>query len=134
MDVVAAVSTTSENHTIMREATAYYAFVKAKEETGKERATLNAVLAADSFNDETFQRTLTIVSSQKNYLEIFRQYASPAELAILEEKSKAAAFQKVEELRATTLAKGTAGGFGIAPEDWFKTITEKINVSTFAVA
>ena len=128
MDVVAAVSTTSENHTIMREATAYYAFVKAKEETGKERATLNAVLAADSFNDETFQRTLTIVSSQKNYLEIFRQYASPAELAILEEKSKAAAFQKVEELRATTLAKGTAGGFGIAPEDWFKTITEKINV------
>ena len=128
MAVVAAVSTTSKNHVIMREATTYYAFVKAKEETGKERATLNAVLAADAFNDETFQRTIAISSAQKNYLDLFRQYASASELGILDEKSKASAFQKVEELRGAVLTKGMAGGFGIAPEDWFKTITEKINV------
>ncbi|MDD5285076.1 MAG: methyl-accepting chemotaxis protein [Desulfuromonadaceae bacterium] len=128
MDVVAAVSTTSENHEIMRAATSYYAFVKAKEETGKERATLNAVLAADSFNDETFQRALGILSAQKSYLEIFRQFASPAELAAYDDKSKGASFRKVDELRAATLAKGIAGGFGITPESWFTTITEKINI------
>lgn len=128
MDVVAAVSTSSKNYMIMREATAYYAFVKAKEETGKERATLNAVLAADMFNDETFQRTIAILSAQKNYLDLFRQYASSSELGILDEKSKAPSFQKVEELRGAVLAKGMTGGFGIAPEEWFKIITEKINV------
>jgi methyl-accepting chemotaxis protein len=128
MDVVAAVSTTSENHELMREATAYYAFVKAKEETGKERATLNAVLAANSFNDETFQRTIAILSAQKSYLELFRHYASSSELAAFDEKSKAPAFPKTEELRNATLAIGMAGGFGIAPETWFSTITGKINL------
>ena len=127
MDVVAAVSITSNNHEIMRSATAYYAYVKSKEETGKERATLNAVLAANMFNDETFQRMLTIVAAQKNYLDLFRKYASAIELAAYDEKSKAAAFQKVEELRAAILAKGMAGNFGITPESWFATISDKIN-------
>lgn len=127
MDVVAAVSITSNNHEIMRAATAYYAYVKAKEETGKERATLNAVLTADMFNDETFQRMLTIVAAQKSYLDLFRKYASATELAAYEEKSKAAAFQQVEELRGAILAKGMAGDFGITPENWFATISDKIN-------
>jgi methyl-accepting chemotaxis protein len=128
MDVVAAVSTTSKNHEIMRAATAFYAFVKAKEETGKERATLNAVLAAGTFNDEMFQRALSSLSAQKNYLDLFRQYASPAEQVSFDEKSKAAAFLRAEELRGAILARGVAGGFGITPENWFSTITEKINV------
>lgn len=127
MDVVAAVSISSVSTEITRAATAYYAFVKSKEETGKERATLNAVLAADKFNDETFQRTFIIMSAQRSYLDMFKKYTSPAELAAFDEKSKAAAFQKVEELRGAVLAKGMAGGFGISPESWFATVTEKIN-------
>ena len=127
MDVVAAVSISSDSTEITRAATAYYAFVKSKEETGKERATLNAVLAADKFNDETFQRTFTIMSAQKSYLDMFKKYTSPAELAFFDEKSKAPVFQKVEELRGAVLAKGMAGGFGIPPESWFTIITEKIN-------
>ena len=128
MDVVAAVSTTSENPEVMRAATAYYAFVKAKEETGKERATINAVLSAEAFSDETFQRELALQSAQKNYLDLFRQYASSAELLVFDEKTKAPSFQKVDELRTAILAKSATGGFGIAPENWFTTITEKINV------
>lgn len=127
MDVVAAVSISSDSTEIMREATAYYAFVKAKEETGKERATLNAVLAADTFNDETFQRIFTVLSAQKSYLDMFKKYASPADLAAFDEKTRAPAFQKVEELRGAILAKGMTGGFGVSPESWFATITEKIN-------
>jgi len=126
-DVVAAVATTSKQRELMREATAYYAFVMAKEETGKERATLNAVITADAFNDETFQRTLGILAAQKNYLSLFRKFAAPAEIAAFDDKAKSQAFQRVEDLRAAVLAKGMAGGFGIAPEDWFGTITKKID-------
>src|SRR6185369_4791782 len=128
IDVVAAVSTTSKSHEIMRAATTYYAFVKAKEENGKERATLNAVLAADSFNDEAFQRVLSILSAQKNYLDLFRQYATSAEQVAFDDKSKSPAFSKVEDLRGAVLAKGMAGGFGITPESWFSAATEKINI------
>jgi methyl-accepting chemotaxis protein len=128
MDVVAAVSNTSKNHEIMKAATAYYAFVKAKEETGKERATLNAVLSAGAFNDEMFQRSLTILAAQKNYLDLFRQYATPAQQAAYDTKSTSDAFRKAEELRGATLAQGMAGGFKVTPELWFSTITGKINL------
>jgi methyl-accepting chemotaxis protein len=128
MDVISAVATTSKKPEIMREATTYYAFVKAKEETGKERATLNAVTAADRFDAESFQRVFSILSAQKAYLDIFRKYGTAAEQAVYDEKSNSPAFLKVEELRGAILAKGMEGGFGIAPEAWFSTITAKINV------
>jgi len=127
MDVVAAVATTSGKREVMRQATAYYAFVKAKDETGKERATLNAVLAADRFDDEKFQRTFVILAAQNTYLDIFRKYGSAAALTAFDENAKSPIYQKVEELRSAVLAKGMAGGFGIAPETWFPVITDKIN-------
>lgn len=127
LDVVAAVATTSGNRKVMREATAYYAFVKTKEENGKERATLNAVLAADRFDQELFQRYLGILSAQRAYSEIFKKFASPLALSAFDEKAKSPAFQKVEDLRRTVLEKGMTGAIGIAPETWFPVITDKIN-------
>ncbi|HBG07375.1 MAG: chemotaxis protein [Geobacteraceae bacterium GWC2_58_44] len=127
MDVVAAVATTSGKREVMRQATAYYGFVKAKEETGKERATLNAVLAAGSLDQEKLQRVFEILAAQKTYLDIFRKYGSAAALTAYDEKAKAPVFNKVEELRGAVLARGVAGGFAIAPESWFPVITEKID-------
>ena len=126
-DVIAAVATTSKERELMRQATAYYAFVMAKEETGRERATLNAVLAADTFTGETFQRTLVIQAAQKSYLSLFRKFATPAGLTAYDDKAKGPDFRQVEELRGTMLAKGMAGGFGIAAETWFDAVTRKID-------
>ncbi|BCS52041.1 methyl-accepting chemotaxis protein [Geobacter sp. SVR] len=126
-DVVAAVATTSKKTELMREAAAYYALVIAKEETGKERATLNAVIAAGSFNDETLQRTFMILAAQKNYLSLFRKFASATELATFDDAAKGPVFQQVEDLRNAVLAKHTTGDFGIAPETWFDSNTKKID-------
>ena len=128
LDVVAAVATSSMDATITREASAYYAFVAAKEETGKERATLNAVLAAGSFTDELLQRSIMVLGAQRTYLGMFKKYATPADLAILEEKEGSPVFRKAEEMRTAVLAKGMAGGFGVTAETWFAGITDKINV------
>ncbi|MBU5635772.1 methyl-accepting chemotaxis protein [Geomonas sp. Red69] len=127
MDVVAAVATTSGKREVMRQATAYYSFVKAKEETGKERATLNAVLAADVLDQERLQRTMTILAAQQDYLDLFRKFASPQAVAAYEEKAKAPVFGKVEEIRGAVLSKGLSGHFGIPAENWFPVITEKID-------
>ncbi|HEX9078728.1 MAG TPA: methyl-accepting chemotaxis protein [Desulfuromonadaceae bacterium] len=126
-DVIAAVATTSRERELMRQATAYYAFVMAKEQTGQERATLNAALASGAFTDETFRRALVILAAQKSYLSLFRTFATPAEVAAFDDKAKGPDFQQVESLRDTVLAKGMAGGFGIAPETWFEAITRKID-------
>ena len=127
VDVVAAVANRSSNAGITRRATAYHAFVEAKEETGKERATLNAVFAADKFDEEKFQRTLTILSAQNTYLGLFKDHASAKDRALLEEREKSPVFKRVEELRGSALSKGMAGAFGIAPETWFAASTEKID-------
>ncbi|MBJ6749246.1 nitrate- and nitrite sensing domain-containing protein [Geomonas anaerohicana] len=127
MDVVAAVATTSGKREVMRQATAYYSFVKAKEETGKERAALNAVLAADVLDQEKLQRTMTILAAQQDYLDLFRKFGSPQALAAYEEKAKAPVFGKVEEIRGAVLSRGLSGHFGIPAESWFPVITEKID-------
>ena len=127
LDVVAAVATTSGKQEVMREATAYYAFVKAKEETGKERATLNAVLAIGSFNQETFQRLFDIASAQKTYLDVFGKYASPTALSSFDAIANSEEFRKAQEMRSAVLDKGMAGGFGITPEACFTVMTGKIN-------
>ncbi|GFO69531.1 methyl-accepting chemotaxis sensory transducer [Geomonas limicola] len=127
LDVMGAVVTASNHQKIMRLATGYYAFVQAKEEAGKERATLNAVLAAGAFDDEKLQRLLTVLASQINNLDLFRKFASPDQVAAFEEQAKTPTFQKVEELRNAILAKSSAGGFDTTPEVWFGTSTEKIN-------
>ena len=127
LDVVAAVSTSAEKHEIMRISTAYYAFVKAKEEAGKERATLNAIIAADQMDAEKERRVLAIVAANATYLDLFRKYASPAEIAAFEERAAAPSFKKVEEMRGVVIEKGSSGGIGISPETWFATATEKVN-------
>ena len=127
LDLMAAVSTSTEKHEIMRISTAYYAFVKAKEEAGKERATLNAIVAADRMDAEKEQRVLSIVAANATYLDLFRKYASPDELAAFEECAAQPSFKKVEELRSAVLDKGASGNFGITPEHWFAAATEKVN-------
>lgn len=128
LDVVAAVGRNSRNPELMRAAISYFAFSKVKEEMGKERATLNAVIAGNAFNPETYQRTFSILAAQKSFMEGFKKFGSAAAIASYDEKEKSEQFKKVDELRAAVINKGMDGNFGLAPEDWFKAITVKIDL------
>jgi len=128
LDVTAAVARNSSQTEIMRAATAYFFFTKLKEEMGKERATLNAVIANKAFNDETLRRTISILASQGVFAEGFGKFASPEALAGYLEHTRSAEFKRAEELREGVLAKAATGGFDVAPETWFEAITAKIDV------
>lgn len=127
LDVVAAVGSNSKNPELMRAGISYFSFSKVKEEMGKERATLNAVIAGNAFNEESYRRVFAILAAQKSFLEGFKKFGSQTAVAIYDDKSKSEPFLKVEELRAAVLAKGMAGGFEITPEAWFSAITAKID-------
>ncbi len=128
LDVVAAVGHNSKQTDLMKGAISYFAFSKAKEEMGKERATLNAVIANNAFNTETYQRTFSILSAQRSFMEGFHKFGSQTAIAGYDANEKSEQFRKVEELRTVVLGKGMEGNFGIAPEDWFKAITAKIDL------
>ena len=127
LDVVAQITILSRNPDITREAMAYYAFLNAKEQTGRERAILNGVFASNSFDDETYRKFVGIIAAQATFLDVFNKYANANDLKTFREKMNGPFSQPLEEMRKTALTKGMAGNFGILPEDWFKTITAKIN-------
>ena len=128
LDVVAAVGRNARQPELMRAAISYFAFSKAKEEMGKERATLNAVIANNAFTPETYQRTFSILSAQRSFLEGFRKFGSESAVTLYDAKESSEAFKKVENLRGIVIGKGMEGNFGLAPEDWFKAITAKIDL------
>lgn len=127
LDIVSSIANAANNSELSSDVTAYYAFLNGKEQAGRERATLNAVFSADRFEDETFQRFLSIVAAQATYQGVYTRYTDEAGRKLLEEKLAAPAAKQVEEMRAIALAQGMNGEFGVQPEAWFKTITEKIN-------
>ena len=128
LEVVGAVARQTKAPQMMRVATAYFAFTKEKEEMGKERATLNAVLAADRFSAETFERTLEILAGERIYLGEFRRFGTSRALALYDRFAATAEFARSEALRNAVLAKSATGGFGLSPEEWFQAITAKIDL------
>ncbi len=125
--VISQVTIGSTHSAVTADGRAYLAFVSAKEETGKERATLNAAFAADSFDADTYQRFISILSAVDVYLRQFATFANSG----MQEKLAAIAGEessrKVEQLQKAALEKGVGVSLGVDPAEWFGAMTERIN-------
>ena len=128
LDAIAVIPMVSKSREIAMDAVGYHAFISVKEMTGQERAVVNGGFAADKFDQELYLKVPSLIAAQNAYLDLFRKYADPKGIAAYQERSAAPSFQKVEEYRKTALDKGIQGGMGVAPEEWFSTITAKINL------
>jgi methyl-accepting chemotaxis protein len=111
---------------MMRAFSTYVTFLGAKEQAGRERATVNAILSADKPIDPAILRRLIgILTSQDNNLANFRTLATTAQKDSLEKLLNASKDTAV--MRKTVLDKAAEGSFGIAPPLWFASITTKID-------
>jgi methyl-accepting chemotaxis protein len=112
---------------MMRTFSGYVMFLGAKEQAGRERATVNAALAADKPLDAPLMRRLIgILTSQDNYLANFRAIATSQQTSALDALLDSKASKDTATMRKQVLDKAAEGGFGIAPPLWFSTITTKI--------
>ncbi len=112
---------------MMRSFSAYTMFLGAKEQAGRERATVNAALAADKPLDAALLRRLIgIMTSQDNYLANFGAVATTEQKAALEKLQQADASKATAAMRKQVLDRAGEGNFAIAPTLWFSTITTKI--------
>ncbi|MDI1246148.1 MAG: nitrate- and nitrite sensing domain-containing protein [Rhodoferax sp.] len=125
---VSAIAPALDNAAITRNFSAYMMFLSAKEQAGRERATLNAAFSANNALDTALLRRLIgIITSQDQYLLSFRTFATAEQQTALNKLLDDAPSKSTAVMRQTALDKSAEGNFGVAPASWFATITAKID-------
>ncbi|MEM9039845.1 MAG: nitrate- and nitrite sensing domain-containing protein, partial [Actinomycetota bacterium] len=117
---------------IRGDAIAYVTFLNGKERSGIERAQLSAVFANDGFAPGQYATVTSLIAIQDSYFSLFETIANPEVLAFYEEKQAEPAVAEVARLEAIALGTDTNAadfdGFGVVPDDWFATMTQRINL------
>ncbi|HUW70308.1 MAG TPA: methyl-accepting chemotaxis protein [bacterium] len=112
---------------LVAEGSAIDTFLRYKETAGQERATVNEVLTSGHFADETYRRFIGLMATQDAYLALFSIYGQADLVAWAKQHLQNPAAAKVAEYRATILATGSDAAFPVVPNEWFTTITKKID-------
>jgi methyl-accepting chemotaxis protein len=113
---------------MVKQIMAYNLFVNAKEQAGRERATLNGIFAGNGpMSTGVLLRLQGILSAQDFYLANFRTLAGPAAQKALAALFAKPAAAETARLRTIALDKAGSGDYGVAPADWFAAISGKID-------
>ena len=108
---------------------AYLMFVLAKEQAGRERASINGLFAANAAADvKLHRRIITILTAQDTYLANFRTLAPPTWVVGLNAALDSSSGRDTARLRQIALERMELGDFGVEPTQWFAAITQKINL------
>ena len=125
--VVATSSVLSRDAEVTRLATAYGAFLQAKEFAGIERATMANIIGADRFSSESLRRLLTVMATQDAWFSAFSSYASPQQLSLLNTAQATPVFAEVKALRESALAQVQSVSLGMDALHWFAKATQRID-------
>ena len=118
----------SPSGSIANSGAAFATFLQSKERAGIERAVLSSVFAKDAFTPATFSKFSDLVNTQNIYLSVFKNMASNEEMDFFKEQMNNQSVKDVERMRRVAFENNSTGNFGIDPELWFSTITQKINL------
>ncbi len=130
IDSIGLLSSESTNPEITRELLAYADFMYAKEKAGLERAILSVVFANNKFSSNLqLEKLVNLMAQQKAFLKAF-QLAAPEKVYryYLNTVVSSLPYKTVKEYEELALSKSAEGNFNIDPDEWFKIITEKINL------
>lgn len=120
----------AQNPDILRSAAAYLYFLEAKERSGIERA-VGAQGFGGGWTPELVGKFSGLVRIQETYTNVFFGFATEEEAKILNDKTAHPSFAQVEKFRKSARVVDPSSGESVDkvdPAEWFKTITDKINV------
>ncbi|MBN8441058.1 MAG: nitrate- and nitrite sensing domain-containing protein [Thauera sp.] len=127
--VVEIAANAAEDVDLSRGMTAYLMFTQAKEQAGRERASINGLFAANVAADVALhRRIITILTAQDTYLSNFRSMAPKAWTDSLQAVLDSEHGRETARMRQVALDRIETGAFGIEPATWFNTITRKIDL------
>ena len=127
LKIVSETGKIAPNKTISINLVSYLLFLNAKERAGIERAVLSNTFAADKFTPGMYEKFLMLVSQQKTYTNSFLSISYDDMRNIYRRHTNDPSFKQVEEFRQIAIKKARIGNFGVDAEEFFATITKKIN-------
>jgi len=84
---------------VTKNLTSYDAFLHAKEKSGIERAVGASILTKDRFGDDEYIKFINLISSQKQYFNTFRDYASSSDLKYFAKSMRGSSIDEVNRIR-----------------------------------
>ncbi len=128
LDMVTESGKISDQDITSKALTALDLFLRAKENAGRERATVNGILTANAPVALPQFRTLaSVVAAQGAYVKQFLSVADPVRVDELSGLLAGPVNGEVEQIRQRVFDKVNEGGFEVEPAHWFKVISDKID-------
>lgn len=121
-------ATLSPDKDIARQATAYTAFLQAKERAGIERALLSNAFGADKFSPAIMVRFLSNSAEQDTWFGLFRQYAQPQRAQFAAQTIQGTAVDEVAATKKHAIDNLTADSLGKDAKQWFAAATGRIDL------
>ena len=118
----------SNSPNITKELGSYMNFLLSKERTGIERAVGTNTFAQNKFTEGLKARFYTLIAEQTAYLDIFSKIASKDIVDFYLKTVVGNDIEEVEKMRKIALFSNIEENFGVDPNYWFETITNKINL------
>jgi len=107
---------------------AYLHLLHAKESAGLERAVGTAGFAARRFDSASRMRLIELIDQQRLYLDQFRYFASPGQVALLDYTLEGAGAMELDRMRRIiTDGRRARLGAEIKVAHWFDTTTQRID-------
>lgn len=108
---------------------AYMNFLYAKESAGLERATANAIFAANApASNAQYQTFISLLAKQEVYNNVFLNFGDEKSITLFNNSLNNKSFQQVDLMRDNLKQKYQQGDYGIKSKEWFDIITSKINI------
>ncbi len=108
---------------------AYMNFLYAKESAGLERATANAIFAANApASNAQYQAFISLLAKQEVYNNVFLNFGDEKSITLFNNSLNNKSFQQVDLMRDILKQKYQQGDYGIKDKEWFDIITSKINI------
>ncbi|MCG8694776.1 MAG: nitrate- and nitrite sensing domain-containing protein [Minwuiales bacterium] len=119
----------STDDAVSKEISSYISFLQGKERAGRERAMGAAGFGSGQFKPKIYNNFVRLIGAQDLFFSNFRLLAQPEEVTFYEQTMTGAAVDEVARLREIAIASPQTGTLrGVTGGQWFKTITDKINL------
>ncbi len=118
----------SNSPNVTKELGSYMNFLLSKDRTGIERAVGTNTFTQNKFTEGLKARFYTLIAEQTAYMDIFSKIASKDIVDFYLKTVVGKDIEEVEKMRKIALFSNIEENFGVDPNYWFETITNKINL------
>jgi signal transduction histidine kinase len=127
LNLIAVLSASNGEPSIVARLQAYLAFLTAKEATGQERAQLSNAFITNAYAPGQYVTVVSLIAAQQDALTQFERIAPPDVAEAWKQVQATAAFAQVASHEKKALALPSGGAFGIDPTAWWDAVTYKID-------